>query len=144
MPLSPKEKTELESNGRFTREQIRIFETAQVSYDKIKELQDVIQKLFIAEGRQNVTISLINSYILMVLQGMIDRTTGLVNQDSLNSFIIDTQADIAAGLPSSSESEYSDSEASRGGKRRRTRTKRRKSRRSRSRVKKTRRMRRRR
>lgn len=141
MPLSPKEKTELESNGRFTREQIRFFETAQVSYDKIKELQDIEQKLAALEGL-DLPLRDINFRMIYNLRPLV--RSGIISEEALDTYINNALEDIEQYRDGNIEYNHADNEtdSSIGGRRhRKGRTKRRKSRRSRSRGKKSRRIR---
>lgn len=134
MPLSETEKANLENDGKFTREMINYFDSTDLSYNKIKELQSVLEEQDRIEELGEPSINDVNSNVYNIIrsiyEGLVNRNQGRINMNNeIEQVIVDIRADIRADIRRLQSGNF-------GGRRSRSRRSRRsRSRRSKSRSK---------
>lgn len=99
MTLSETEKTNLENDGKFTREMINYFDSTDLSYDKIKELQSVLEDQFRIEEFSSPSMNDVNvnvyNIIRSIYEGLVNRNQGQINMNNeIDQVIVDIRADI--------------------------------------------------
>lgn len=101
MTLSETEKANLENDGKFTREMINYFDSTDLSYNKIKELQSVLEDQYRIEefstpsmNDVNVNVNVYN-IIRSIYEGLVNRNQGRINMNNeIDQVIVDIRADI--------------------------------------------------
>ena len=99
MPLSETEKANLENDGKFTREMINYFDSTDLSYNKIKELQSVLEEQDRIEELGEPSINDVNSNVYNIIrsiyEGLVNRNQGRINMNNeIEQVIVDIRADI--------------------------------------------------